>query len=71
MIKKVAAVAAAAGGLMLAGAGVAVADGTQVSKGPGVLSGNNVQVPVDIPVELCGNTISVLGDMNLAGGTCA
>ncbi|SCK41163.1 Small secreted domain [Streptomyces sp. WMMB 714] len=65
MIKKVAAVAAAAGGLMLAGAGVAVADGAQVaSGGGGVASGNNVQVPVDVPIELCGNTISVLGDMN-------
>ncbi len=65
MIKKVAAVAAAAGGLVLAGAGVAVADGAQVaSGGGGVASGNNVQVPVDVPVGLCGNTITVLGYMN-------
>ena len=45
MIKKVAVVAAAAGGLVLAGAGMAVADenvqGSAVGS-PGVASGNNV-----------------------------
>ena len=75
MIKKVAAVAAAAGGLMLAGAGMAVADagaqGAAVGS-PGVLSGNAVQVPVHIPVNLCGNTIDVIGLLNPAfGNTCA
>ncbi|MEU6486984.1 chaplin [Streptomyces sp. NPDC046887] len=74
MIKKVAAVAAAAGGLMLAGAGMAVADagaqGAAVGS-PGVLSGNVVQVPIHIPVNACGNTVNVIGLLNPAfGNTC-
>ncbi|OEU89373.1 chaplin [Streptomyces abyssalis] len=71
MIKKVAAVAAAAGGLMLAGAGVAAADqGVAGAAGnaPGVASGNNVQAPVHVPLNVCGNTVSVIGNMNMAGG---
>ncbi|MCX2970365.1 MULTISPECIES: chaplin [Streptomyces] len=67
MIKKVVAAAAATGGLVLAGAGVAVADadadGAAVNS-PGVLSGNVVQVPVHIPVNLCGNTIDIIGVLN-------
>ncbi|WP_030252125.1 chaplin ChpH [Streptomyces violens] len=74
MIKKVVAAAAAAGGLMLAGAGLAVADsGAQGAalNSPGVLSGNTVQVPVHVPVNACGNTISVIGLLNPAfGNTC-
>ncbi|MER5871880.1 chaplin ChpH [Streptomyces sp. NPDC058611] len=74
MIKKVVAAAAATGGLVLAGAGLAVADaGAQGAAigSPGVLSGNVVQVPVHIPVNVCGNTISVIGLLNPAfGNTC-
>ncbi|MFJ3928052.1 chaplin ChpH [Streptomyces sp. NPDC090022] len=71
MIKKVVAAAAATGGLVLAGAGLAVADagaqGAAVGS-PGVLSGNVVQVPVHIPVNVCGNTINVVGLLNPAFG---
>ncbi|MHC0430564.1 chaplin ChpH [Streptomyces sp. O3] len=74
MIKKVAAAAAVTGGLVLAGAGAAVADaGAQGAAvhSPGVLSGNVVQVPVHVPVNVCGNTISVIGLLNPAfGNTC-
>jgi hypothetical protein len=74
MIKKVVAAAAATGGLVLAGAGLAVADaGAQGAAvhSPGVVSGNNIQVPVHIPVNACGNTISVIGLLNPAfGNTC-
>ncbi|MDH6700964.1 chaplin [Streptomyces griseoviridis] len=35
---------------------------------PGVLSGNVVQVPVHIPVNLCGNSIDVIGLLNPAFG---
>ena len=74
MIKKVVAAAAATGGLVLAGAGLAVADaGAQGAAvhSPGVLSGNVVQVPIHIPVNVCGNTISVIGLLNPAfGNTC-
>ncbi|WP_442940664.1 chaplin [Nostoc sp.] len=38
---------------------------------PGVLSGNLVQVPVHVPVNVCGNSISVIGLLNPAfGNTC-
>ncbi|MGW0535503.1 chaplin ChpH [Streptomyces sp. NPDC003032] len=67
MIKKVVAAAAATGGLVLAGAGIATADagaqGAAVNS-PGVASGNVVQVPVHVPVNACGNTISVVGLLN-------
>ncbi|MFG2787641.1 MULTISPECIES: chaplin ChpH [unclassified Streptomyces] len=74
MIKKVVAAAAATGGLVLAGAGLAVADsGAQGAAvhSPGIVSGNVVQVPVHIPVNVCGNTVSVIGLLNPAfGNTC-
>ncbi|MEU5402459.1 chaplin ChpH [Streptomyces sp. NPDC005963] len=74
MIKKIVAAAAATGGLVLAGAGVAMADagaqGAAVGS-PGVISGNVIQVPVHVPVNVCGNTISVIGLLNPAfGNTC-
>ncbi|MFF1263244.1 MULTISPECIES: chaplin [unclassified Streptomyces] len=67
MIKKVVAAAAATGGLVLAGAGIAAADaGAQGAavKSPGVISGNVIQVPVHVPVNACGNTVSVIGLLN-------
>lgn len=74
MLKKVVAVAAATGGLVLAGAGMAAADsGAQgvAAHSPGVLSGNVVQAPIHVPVNVCGNTISVIGLLNPAfGNTC-
>lgn len=74
MLKKVVAVAAATGGLVLAGAGMAAADsGAQGAAvhSPGVLSGNVVQAPIHIPVNVCGNTVSVIGLLNPAfGNTC-
>lgn len=74
MIKKVVAAAAATGGLVLAGAGLAVADaGAQGAAigSPGVLSGNVVQVPVHIPINVCGNTVNIIGLLNPAfGNTC-
>lgn len=35
---------------------------------PGVISGNVIQVPIDIPINLCGNTINVIGLLNPASG---
>ncbi|MES9808982.1 chaplin [Streptomyces cinereoruber] len=67
---------AAAGGVFAAvGGGYAHADsganGT-ASNSPGVASGNSVQVPVHVPVNACGNTVSVVGLLNPAmGNTCA
>ncbi|MEU3953529.1 chaplin [Streptomyces achromogenes] len=71
MIKKVVAAAAATGGLVLAGAGLAVADsGAQGAalNSPGVVSGNVIQAPIHIPVNVCGNTIDVIGVLNPAFG---
>lgn len=74
MLKKVVAAAAATGGLVLAGAGLAVADaGAQGAAigSPGVLSGNVVQVPIHVPVNVCGNTVNIIGLLNPAfGNTC-
>ncbi|HZX39143.1 MAG TPA: chaplin [Streptomyces sp.] len=74
MIKKVVAAAAVTGGLVLAGAGVAMADagaqGAAVNS-PGVLSGNVIQAPLHVPVNACGNTVSVIGLLNPTfGNTC-
>ncbi|OIJ69368.1 chaplin ChpG [Streptomyces mangrovisoli] len=64
----------AAAAAVAGGAGIASADsGAQgaAAHSPGVLSGNVVQVPVHIPVNVCGNTIDVIGLLNPAfGNTC-
>ncbi|MFF2813068.1 chaplin [Streptomyces sp. NPDC058000] len=74
MIKKVVAAAAVAGGVVMAGAGLAVADsGAQGAAvhSPGVLSGNVVQAPIHVPVNVCGNTVSLIGLLNPSfGNTC-
>ncbi|MFG2885660.1 chaplin [Streptomyces sp. NPDC048297] len=62
---------AAAGAVVLGGAAAASADsGAQGAAigSPGVLSGNVIQVPVDIPVNACGNTADVIGLLNPAFG---
>ncbi|MQS36334.1 chaplin [Streptomyces katsurahamanus] len=38
---------------------------------PGVLSGNVIQIPVHVPVNVCGNTLNLVGLLNPAfGNTC-
>ncbi|GAA1976233.1 chaplin [Catenulispora subtropica] len=53
-----------------ADAGSTAAGGTTATGGahgsPGILSGNNVQVPVDIPVNACGDSVDVVGVGNTA-----
>ncbi|WP_330175314.1 chaplin [Streptomyces sp. NBC_01498] len=64
-----------AGALLAVGAASpAVADagaqGAAVGS-PGVLSGNVVQIPVHVPINVCGNSINVIGLLNPAfGNTC-
>ncbi|WP_441245512.1 chaplin [Kitasatospora sp. McL0602] len=74
-IKKAAAVGVAVAGLVAAGAGSAMASSeaeAAVVGSPGVISGNNLQVPIHIPVNLCGNTASLIGALNPAfGNSCA
>ncbi|KOU79044.1 membrane protein [Streptomyces sp. XY593] len=69
------AVVLAAGALMAAGAASpAMADSTAdalAAGSPGVLSGNAVQVPVHIPVNVCGNSVNIVGLLNPTfGNTC-
>ncbi|MDI2128812.1 chaplin [Yinghuangia seranimata] len=73
-VKKAVFVSAAATGLLAAGMGAAFAsadaDGAATGS-PGVISGNVVQVPVHVPVNVCGNTVNVIGLLNPAfGNTC-
>jgi hypothetical protein len=52
-------------------AGIAAADSGAsgaADSSPGVLSGNVLQVPVHIPVNVCGNTVDVVGLLNPAFG---
>ncbi|MEU2793289.1 chaplin [Streptomyces sp. NPDC007100] len=60
--------------ILLGGAGLATADsGAQGAalNSPGVISGNTVQVPVHVPVNVCGNSINVIGLLNPTfGNTC-
>ncbi|MGW6918812.1 chaplin [Kitasatospora sp. NPDC054939] len=70
-IKKTAAVGAAVVGIVAAGASTAVASsGAEgVAAGsPGVISGNQIQVPVHVPVNLCGNSVNIVGLLNPAFG---
>ncbi|MFD0055305.1 chaplin [Streptomyces sp. NPDC127168] len=49
----------------------ATADGSSAGS-PGLVSGNTVQLPVDVPVNVCGNTVNVVGLLNPAAGNgCA
>uniref|UniRef100_UPI001300BE87 chaplin n=1 Tax=Nocardiopsis sp. TNDT3 TaxID=2249354 RepID=UPI001300BE87 len=58
----------AAGFFTAAGAGVAYADTTATTSGNGsILGGNQIVADLDAPVNVCGNSIAVLG---LAGAQC-
>ncbi|MDT0269912.1 chaplin family protein [Streptomyces sp. DSM 44915] len=64
----------AAGGVLAASGGVAFADSEAeggAANSPGVISGNSVQAPIHVPVNVCGNTVNVAGLLNPAfGNTC-
>jgi hypothetical protein len=63
-----------AGGL-LASAGYAQADASAAGSGtdsPGVVSGSTAQAPLSLPINLCDNTLDLLGLINPAiSGACA
>jgi hypothetical protein len=70
LMKKTAAVAA--GVIMALGVAApafadAGAQGAAIGS-PGVLSGNVVQVPIHVPINVCGNTVDVIGALNPAFG---
>ncbi|WSP89170.1 chaplin [Streptomyces sp. NBC_01233] len=67
----IAAVVAGGGLAALGVSGFAYADadaGGRAERSPGLLSGNLVQLPVHVPVNVCGNTVSVVGVLNSAAG---
>ncbi|MEV6764208.1 chaplin [Streptomyces sp. NPDC051105] len=69
-MKKTAAVAA--GAILALGAAVpafadADAEAAAVAS-PGVVSGNVIQVPIHIPINICGNTVNVIAALNPAVG---
>ncbi|MFI9306237.1 chaplin [Streptomyces triculaminicus] len=73
-IAKAAVLTAAVGTTLTGAAGLAVADsGAQAAAvgSPGVISGNVIQVPIHIPINLCGNTIDIVALLNPTfGNTC-
>ncbi|GAA0365858.1 chaplin [Streptomyces olivoreticuli] len=74
-IAKAAALTLAAGAVVSGAAGIASAnagaEGAAVGS-PGIISGNAIQVPIQIPLNLCGNTIDIVGLLNPTfGNTCA
>ncbi|MFI1835151.1 chaplin [Streptomyces olivaceoviridis] len=72
MKKTAAAVAGAILALSLAGPAFADSDANgAATNSPGFVSGNVVQIPIHIPINLCGNTINVVAALNpAAGNTC-
>ncbi|MFG2575457.1 chaplin [Streptomyces sp. NPDC048481] len=66
---------AAATGVIAAAGGYAHADAGAngyATDSPGVLSGNSVQAPINVPVNVCGNTVDVVGALNPTfGNSCA
>ncbi|WP_051830827.1 chaplin [Streptomyces violens] len=73
-IRTAAAAAILATAALVGGAGAAVADsGAQGSSShsPGLVSGNTIQVPIHVPLNVCGNSIDVIGLLNPAHGQCA
>ncbi|MGV9267841.1 chaplin [Kitasatospora sp. NPDC003701] len=55
------------GGTTCINTGGAYASGV-VTGSPGVLSGNQIQIPISIPVNICGNSVNLIGALNPVGG---
>ncbi|MEU4119587.1 chaplin [Kitasatospora sp. NPDC028055] len=60
---------------VLAGAGTAAAGGATANGvafgSPGVLSGNQIQIPINLEANICGNSIGIISVLNPAfGNTC-
>ncbi len=70
-ITRMTALAALAAGTAVCGTSAAFADsnvaGAAVGS-PGVVSGNLIQVPIHIPINVCGNTVNLVGLLNPAFG---
>lgn len=76
-LKKAAALSMIAGSIVAVSAGAASATPGgahahgEAVKSPGVASGNLIQVPVHVPVNVSGNSVNVIGLLNPAFGNAA
>ncbi|GAB3712995.1 chaplin family protein [Nocardiopsis oceani] len=61
------AIAAAAGSVLFAGAPAMANSNVFTSGNGGILSGNQAVVDVDAPINVCGNSVAVLG---ISGANC-
>ncbi|MER7402547.1 chaplin [Streptomyces sp. NPDC000070] len=69
MKKSAAVVAGAIMALGMAAPAVADAGAQGAAVGsPGVLSGNLLQIPVHVPINVCGNTVNIIAALNPAFG---
>ncbi|MGK5639602.1 chaplin [Streptomyces sp. URMC 126] len=70
-IAKAAALTATVGAALAGATGTALADsnakGAAVGS-PGVISGNVIQIPIHLPINLCGNTVDIVGLLNSTNG---
>ncbi|MFD3585712.1 chaplin [Streptomyces sp. NPDC058683] len=75
-IRAIAATGALATALVLGGTTAAFADNGANATGsatnsPGLVAGNVIQLPIEIPVNACGDSINVIGLLNpAAASTC-
>ncbi|WP_034089660.1 chaplin [Streptacidiphilus albus] len=70
-IKRSALLVTVTAGILVGGAGAAMASSDAAgaaNNSPGVLSGNLIQVPVHVPVNVCGDSVDVIGLLNPAFG---
>ncbi|MFF4159521.1 chaplin [Streptomyces sp. NPDC001678] len=70
-IVKVAALTAVTGATLAGFSGGAAADSGALgatAASPGVVSGNVIQVPIHVPINLCGFPIDIVGLLNTASG---
>ncbi|GAA3928346.1 hypothetical protein GCM10022244_41800 [Streptomyces gulbargensis] len=66
-IAKAAVVSAAIAASVVGTAGVAAADAGAAgvaAASPGIVSGNVVQVPIHVPINICGNSVNIIALLN-------
>ncbi len=70
-VRRALAATAIAGALVVTGASAASASAGAsggAANSPGVLSGDVIQVPINLPITVCGNTIDIIALLNPAAG---
>lgn len=71
-MRKTLVAAAFAAVAVLGTAGTAAASGAGAigvaNNSPGILSGNVIQVPINVPINICGDTVDIISLLNPAFG---